>query len=821
MASAQSEGAATAKEQQMDKRREMFRHAMNNEWEQVVNIYSEDQQIRGAKFSGSHETILHIAVYDGKTDAVKKLVAKSSPQVLEQTNVNGNTALHLAAALGMVDMCERMVSKHPDLINIRNFDGETPLFLSALHGRKNTFLCLHSKYPQPLPSMCCRRNDGTSILHVAILGEYFDAAFLITEKFPNCVSLVNDKGQTALHLLAANPSAFKSGCRFGRLERIIYNCMMIDPADVELEANVIDDQDSTAECRCKYPKNYGICVEFFLLLKNISNVIVPKQCWRWRTCSHERDAENPQDESSGPTATATATATATVESTRELQGSASEAKQQSKKRHPFPPNYITFFSFLELILVLLLVLGFGVIRIHKIREKKRKHTLSFQIMEKLVQAASTWEHDATGSVPEHSHSMALGMNKPPEEEEEDEVAQNNQIEEHPSQVKRDSSENNQVESKVGKKEEGPEPMGLTEMMQKILNVYPASEHELRHFGKRALVMRTDNTHPRTHKIIMDMAFEKEDDLVMKETPVLIAARTGAREVVEKILGIIPVAIEDVDRDGKNALLLAVENRHPHVYKFLQKKYATRDSVFQKVDKDGNSAMHLAATLGYNRPWRIPGAALQMQWEIKWYKFVKNSMPRHFFSRHNFKGQTPKEVFTETHTDLVKDGGTWLTNTSQSCSVVAALIATVAFATATTVPGGVRQTGFPALEGRPAFDVFAICSLIALCFSVTSLTMFLSILTSRYQEADFENSLPIKLIVGLTSLFVSIASMLVSFCAGHFFVLKHELKYAAFPVYAVTCLPITFFAAAQCPLYFDLIRSTITSVPKRTYEVTSL
>lgn len=194
------------------------------------------------------------------------------------------------------------------------------------------------------------------------------------------------------------------------------------------------------------------------------------------------------------------------------------------------------------------------------------------------------------------------------------------------------------------------------------------------------------------------------------------------------------------------------------------------------------------------------------------------MPFHFFVRYNKQNKSPKDVFTETHKELVQAGGQWLTNTSESCSVVAALIATVAFATSATVPGGVKEeSGEPTLENQPAFNVFAISSLVALCFSVTAVVMFLSILTSRYQEGDFRSDLPGKLLLGLTSLFVSIASMLVSFCAGHFFVLREKLKYAAFPVYAVTCLPVTLFAIAQFPLYFDLIWATFKKVPQRSYK----
>ncbi|GAY63019.1 hypothetical protein CUMW_222240 [Citrus unshiu] len=211
----------------------------------------------------------------------------------------------------------------------------------------------------------------------------------------------------------------------------------------------------------------------------------------------------------------------------------------------------------------------------------------------------------------------------------------------------------------------------------------------------------------------------------------------------------------------------------------------------------------------------------MQWEIKWYQFVKKSMPRHFFTRFNDNGKTPKEVFTETHKDLVKEGKEWLTKTSESCSVVAALIATVAFATSATVPGGVDQeSGKPIFENEPVFNIFSISSLVALCFSVTALVFFLTILTSRYQEKDFVKDLPRKLLLGLTTLFTSIAAILISFCSGHSFMLKDEMRSAAYPIYAATCLPMTFFALAQLPLYFDLIWAIFKKVPQRSYKVIS-
>ena len=91
-------------------------------------------------------------------------------------------------------------------------------------------------------------------------------------------------------------------------------------------------------------------------------------------------------------------------------------------------------------------------------------------------------------------------------------------------------------------------------------------------------------------------------------------------MVEKILDRFSVAIHDVNQENKNILLLAVENRQLQVYEFLVKRYIRKGIVFREVDNQCNSALHFAAMLGKDhKPWPIPGAALQMQWEIKWYK----------------------------------------------------------------------------------------------------------------------------------------------------------------------------------------------------------
>lgn len=105
-----------------------------------------------------------------------------------------------------------------------------------------------------------------------------------------------------------------------------------------------------------------------------------------------------------------------------------------------------------------------------------------------------------------------------------------------------------------------------------------------------------------------------------DTPILIAAKNGITEIVDEILKYFPVAIDDLNVEKKNIVLLAVENRQPNVYQLLLEiKDPQKESVFRHVDNDGNSAQHLAARLGDYKPWLIPGAALQMQWENKWHE----------------------------------------------------------------------------------------------------------------------------------------------------------------------------------------------------------
>ncbi|XP_002518096.3 uncharacterized protein LOC8280664 isoform X1 [Ricinus communis] len=777
----------------------IFESAMNGRWDQVVEAYKKNPSLEDGRITRSRNTAVHIAVSDGRTEVVSKLVeifGDNASRVLHIKNEKGNTPLHLAAKLGDAKMCYCLATRDRSLIRTRNSEGETPLFLSALHGKKNAFLCLHFLYREAHKEndySLCRKSNGDTILHSAISGEYFSLAFQIIHNYPNLVTSVNESGLSPLHILASKPNAFRSGCHLPPFSRLIYCCLIVHEIQQETHNPEVWLSNSGNETGPKYPQNYQTCMSFFSAIKRFFQILTRTEeesiCHQVRQFLLRVKGENDKlkDE----------------ENAQEISGLSYDRNLQEKeeKRRFYPPNYETSIQLFKFMAnALLVILGFGSSRIKNVRAKKERHIWATQLLNELVQRASSYTYENDGRNPRNSWPKRDG--DPSEFLAAPHISEVDKLTQSKEHIGLSCPTTNQ---EIRRENHGrAAKLGVAEVVNESLDAYPTAVQEL-------------NT---SQKNLVLLAFEKKETQKFrkKETPILVAAKVGITEIVDKILDTYPLAIQDLDSDEKNAVLLAVEHRQTDVYNLLLKRAMVKESVFRQLDKHGNSALHLAAKLGDYRPKLVPGAALQMQWEIKWYKFVKNSMPPHFFVKHNSKGQTPKEIFIVTHKELVAKGSEWLTKTSESCSVVAALVATVAFATSATIPGGVNpENGAPILENEPAFEVFAIASLVALCFSVTAVIFFLTILTSRYQENDFAMDLPRKLFLGLTSLFTSIASILLSFCAGHFFVLKESLRTAAYPLYAATCLPISFFALSQLPLYFDLGRAILLDEPQRSYK----
>ena len=195
--------------------------------------------------------------------------------------------------------------------------------------------------------------------------------------------------------------------------------------------------------------------------------------------------------------------------------------------------------------------------------------------------------------------------------------------------------------------------------------------------------------------------------------------------------------------------------------------------------------------------------------------IKNSaMGKRLIFVRNKNGKTPDEVFTESHKDLVKEGETWLTNTSNACSVVAGLFVTVAFSTSTTLPEGLKKEKVHTVASK----IFAGSSFVSFYTSLIAVIMFLSILTSGCRERDFRHALPWKLLLGLSAFYLSIATTLICFTTAHFYIFRDQLISISSSSYVMACLLSTVFAMAVFPLYFHLAWATVMMVPQRNYRL---
>ncbi|XP_052176283.1 uncharacterized protein LOC127790705 isoform X2 [Diospyros lotus] len=152
-------------------------------------------------------TILHFLAINGNESAFKELSVLLSREMLKKGNFKGNTTLHEAARFGRRKVVGIILKKDKGLALARNSLGETPLYVAVASGKKDVFDCLMELNKDNVPTP---RNDGCTILHAAVIGEYYSLALEIVNSFPNLAQARDEKGLTALNLLASRPHSFKS-----------------------------------------------------------------------------------------------------------------------------------------------------------------------------------------------------------------------------------------------------------------------------------------------------------------------------------------------------------------------------------------------------------------------------------------------------------------------------------------------------------------------------------------------------------------------------------------------------------------------------------
>ena len=187
--------------------------------------------------------------------------------------------------------------------------------------------------------------------------------------------------------------------------------------------------------------------------------------------------------------------------------------------------------------------------------------------------------------------------------------------------------------------------------------------------------------------------------------------------------------------------------------------------------------------------------------------VKKITPPHFIDHRNDQKLTAVGLFDSSNQELRQKAVEWIKRTSEGCSIIAVLIATVAFAAAYTIPGGSdNKTGYPVLIHKPFFVVFTVADVLSISFALTSVVVFLAIPSSSFRFVDFRHSLPNRLTFGLTLLFLSVSMMMIAFGATILLMIQNGEGWTKVILYSFSFMPVGLFALSYFPLYLSLSKT---------------
>ncbi|KAJ9689821.1 hypothetical protein PVL29_012474 [Vitis rotundifolia] len=141
---------------------------------------------------------------------------------LARQNDAGNTILHEAAtASRTLPAAREILKKAPQLLRMQNDYGETPLFQAAQYGKKMMFKFLADVVDKECLNeedrkVFFQRKDEATILRIPSLLSTFASSHKLL--------LLQPIRWLPFKLLACNSSAFKSGCEYGFLHRLLFSC---------------------------------------------------------------------------------------------------------------------------------------------------------------------------------------------------------------------------------------------------------------------------------------------------------------------------------------------------------------------------------------------------------------------------------------------------------------------------------------------------------------------------------------------------------------------------------------------------------------------
>ncbi|KAL3733617.1 hypothetical protein ACJRO7_023046 [Eucalyptus globulus] len=357
----------------------------------------------------------------------------------------------------------------------------------------------------------------------------------------------------------------------------------------------------------------------------------------------------------------------------------------------------------------------------------------------------------------------------------------------------------------------------------------------------------------TRLLLTDPSSAYTKERTHARTPLLEAASSGHLHVLIEILEHCPDTVEITDDEGRNVVHLALKCGSSHSKAVLRLPELVR--LVNEADRLGNTPLHVAAgDLNYRmvkRLLKIPGVDLRAKndegctfldiCKSKW-QYTKRKDYLYRYLKSIPAGRKPQ---TWNHparqpTSLDKPEADLKGHANALC-VVATLLATITFAAAFTLPGGLtpedlgalpplpsplcnfhdspqhpppgkfsghknHKPGRPILIGQPAFKVFILADVLAVSTSLTVLFLLISAMLAE------ETALRRAIVYSKKLLYLCLGATVVAFMTGLYSVTMTEDKWLAFALW-VTGSSIPFMIK-----YFQV--KSFTSTPVFLHRLTS-
>ncbi|XP_021658917.2 uncharacterized protein LOC110648866 [Hevea brasiliensis] len=265
----------------------------------------------------------------------------------------------------------------------------------------------------------------------------------------------------------------------------------------------------------------------------------------------------------------------------------------------------------------------------------------------------------------------------------------------------------------------------------------------------------------------------------KRTALHIAACRGFQDIVKEIISKCPGCSELTDKRGWNVLHYAVISKSDKVIKEVL-KHSSLLCLLNKKDVEGNTPVHLYKAYHPSLPAFIEKRDVFLFWRKLHYQITgySSSKKNEILKLMTELGAGPLGEISNTEGEMRKEKMIHkFEKVKDSHLVAAALIATVTFAAAFTIPGGYisdendLKKGTPILSKSWTFKAFIVSDTIAMVLSTCSVFTHLMLMILGFGEAYYWL---IRCAFGF--LFYAMVAMVITFVAGIYAVLAPSLGF---------------------------------------------